>query len=121
MIFRMTVTRQQQPNPVAVGGAAGSVGAATVSSGSSTATATRPVRPSSPGVASATGAAGALGSPIAGGLPPDPMARALRASGGGALPTGGAKPGFTPTGERIGRNDACWCGSGLKYKKCHGR
>ena len=19
----------------------------------------------------------------------------------------------------IGRNDACWCGSGLKYKKCH--
>jgi preprotein translocase subunit SecA len=49
------------------------------------------------------------------------MARALRASGGGALPTGGAKPGFTPTGERIGRNDACWCGSGLKYKKCHGR
>ncbi|HEY3523882.1 MAG TPA: SEC-C metal-binding domain-containing protein, partial [Candidatus Limnocylindrales bacterium] len=32
-----------------------------------------------------------------------------------------ARPGFTPTGERIGRNDACWCGSGLKYKKCHGR
>ncbi len=22
--------------------------------------------------------------------------------------------------ERIGRNDPCWCGSGLKYKKCHG-
>jgi len=21
----------------------------------------------------------------------------------------------------IGRNDPCWCGSGLKYKKCHGR
>ena len=20
----------------------------------------------------------------------------------------------------IGRNDACWCGSGKKYKKCHG-
>ena len=20
-----------------------------------------------------------------------------------------------------GRNDACWCGSGLKYKKCHGK
>ena len=19
----------------------------------------------------------------------------------------------------IGRNDPCWCGSGLKYKKCH--
>ena len=20
---------------------------------------------------------------------------------------------------RLGRNDACWCGSGVKYKKCH--
>ncbi len=32
-----------------------------------------------------------------------------------------ARPGHTPTGAKIGRNDACWCGSGLKYKKCHGR
>ena len=24
------------------------------------------------------------------------------------------------TGVKIGRNDACWCGSGKKYKKCHG-
>jgi preprotein translocase subunit SecA len=32
-----------------------------------------------------------------------------------------ARPGYTPTGAKIGRNDACWCGSGLKYKKCHGR
>jgi preprotein translocase subunit SecA len=23
--------------------------------------------------------------------------------------------------EQIGRNDPCWCGSGQKYKKCHGR
>ncbi len=22
--------------------------------------------------------------------------------------------------EQIGRNDPCWCGSGKKYKKCHG-
>ena len=32
-----------------------------------------------------------------------------------------ARPGYTPTGAKIGRNDTCWCGSGLKYKKCHGR
>jgi len=32
-----------------------------------------------------------------------------------------ARPGYTPSGAKIGRNDACWCGSGLKYKKCHGR
>jgi preprotein translocase subunit SecA len=33
----------------------------------------------------------------------------------------GAKPGHTPSGQRIGRNEPCWCGSGQKYKKCHGR
>jgi preprotein translocase subunit SecA len=35
---------------------------------------------------------------------------------------GGVNPGTvvkTDT-ERIGRNDPCWCGSGKKYKKCHG-
>ena len=59
------------------------------------------------------------------------MARARMESGGNGAPTpagagaggagGGARPGYTPTGARIGRNDPCWCGSGQKYKKCHGR
>ncbi|PZS12139.1 MAG: hypothetical protein DLM64_05595, partial [Solirubrobacterales bacterium] len=22
--------------------------------------------------------------------------------------------------EQLGRNDPCWCGSGAKFKKCHG-
>ena len=26
-----------------------------------------------------------------------------------------------PNRDKIGRNDSCWCGSGKKYKKCHGR
>jgi preprotein translocase subunit SecA len=26
-----------------------------------------------------------------------------------------------PNGQRPGRNDPCWCGSGRKFKKCHGR
>ncbi|HET7040727.1 MAG TPA: preprotein translocase subunit SecA, partial [Gemmatimonadales bacterium] len=41
------------------------------------------------------------------------MARAagLPAQGGGDT---------TPDGKPIGRNDPCWCGSGKKYKKCHG-
>jgi len=42
-------------------------------------------------------------------------------SGPAGAAAGGVRPGFTPTGARIGRNDPCWCGSGLKYKKCHGR
>jgi preprotein translocase subunit SecA len=61
----------------------------------------------SAGVASATGAAGAGAAAGA----------AASALGGGQQ----ARPGHTPTGAKIGRNDACWCGSGLKYKKCHGR
>ena len=28
--------------------------------------------------------------------------------------------GQPPEGEKIGRNDPCWCGSGKKYKRCHG-
>lgn len=28
---------------------------------------------------------------------------------------------ITPPKANIGRNDPCWCGSGKKYKKCHGR
>ena len=27
----------------------------------------------------------------------------------------------TPSGEKIGRNDPCYCGSGKKFKKCHGK
>ncbi|MCL5224154.1 MAG: SEC-C metal-binding domain-containing protein [Patescibacteria group bacterium] len=26
-----------------------------------------------------------------------------------------------PDVKNIGRNDPCWCGSGKKYKKCHGK
>jgi preprotein translocase subunit SecA len=26
-----------------------------------------------------------------------------------------------PANEKIGRNDPCWCGSGKKFKKCHGK
>ncbi len=36
---------------------------------------------------------------------------AARAAGGGTAAAGG----------KIGRNDPCWCGSGKKYKRCHGR
>ncbi|OLC52709.1 MAG: preprotein translocase subunit SecA [Chloroflexi bacterium 13_1_40CM_4_68_4] len=35
-------------------------------------------------------------------------------------PQGNSAPQAPPKG-RIGRNDPCWCGSGKKYKKCHGR
>jgi len=32
-----------------------------------------------------------------------------------------ANPGAVPASGKIGRNDPCYCGSGRKYKNCHGR
>jgi preprotein translocase subunit SecA len=123
-IFRVTVTRQPPPEEVdlqrrlaegaarlaataaqagvaAVAGATG--GGAGTATASPPATGTRPSGPVVKGVAS------------------DPMASARLDGGNGAAGNGEAKPGFTPSGARIGRNDPCWCGSGQKYKKCHGR
>jgi preprotein translocase subunit SecA len=80
-------------------------------------------------VAAATG--GGATRVLSGGAAVGPVARPIRESlgeqvisapgGGAGGTTDGARPGYTPTGERIGRNDPCWCGSGVKYKKCHGR
>jgi preprotein translocase subunit SecA len=43
------------------------------------------------------------------------------AAGGGSVTTPIAqKPKVNSELENIGRNDPCWCGSGKKYKKCHG-
>jgi preprotein translocase subunit SecA len=44
----------------------------------------------------------------------------------GAAPNGapngnGRSQAPVPAGSKLGRNDPCWCGSGKKYKKCHGR
>jgi preprotein translocase subunit SecA len=43
------------------------------------------------------------------------------AGGGGSVSTPIApKPKVNSEIENIGRNDPCWCGSGKKFKKCHG-
>jgi preprotein translocase subunit SecA len=56
-------------------------------------------------------------------------AEAIAAAGGGAATALAAPPATTPMGtpkpvvnehRDIGRNDPCWCGSGKKYKRCHG-
>jgi preprotein translocase subunit SecA len=71
-----------------------------------------------PGAGRASPAPDRVPAPIAG-LPADPM-RGARQAPGDAAARGAERPGFTPSGARIGRNDACWCGSGQKYKRCHG-
>jgi preprotein translocase subunit SecA len=42
----------------------------------------------------------------------EPVRRQAAAVGAAAAPASAAK---------LGRNDPCWCGSGKKYKRCHGR
>jgi preprotein translocase subunit SecA len=126
-IFRVTLTRAPAPPPPPAGlfpmagpgqpgpgqpGGAGSAGAAAgraVTPGGDTpgraALANRPAgaAPTGGGILRGGGAVG--GSGLAGATAPGQQAR----------------PGYTPTGAKIGRNDPCWCGSGAKYKKCHGR
>jgi preprotein translocase subunit SecA len=129
-IFRVTV--QRQPPPGADGGVAEALargaealrGSSGNGAGAGSGTAAQPV-------AARTAAAGSA--ILRGSLPKAPAVRNVTASlggepvtdGGGGDPglsvAGGPKPGYTPTGARIGRNDPCWCGSGAKYKKCHGR
>ena len=141
-IFRVTVTRQPAPGEgdpaVAASLARGAASLSTgngASGGNGRAIGTAGAAGADGGVtadAKVPAAAAVGGSAILrGGPPAPPTTRPMRASlgdqpitsdgGGPAAVPGGPKPGFTPSGERIGRNDPCWCGSGAKYKKCHGR
>jgi preprotein translocase subunit SecA len=62
--------------------------------------------------------------------PPTAVAQAARyTSPDDDVPSGSARtesarpagPGAAAAAGKIGRNDPCWCGSGKKYKRCHGR
>ena len=39
----------------------------------------------------------------------------------GAAGSEAAPQPFVRDGVKIGRNDPCWCGSGKKFKQCHGK
>ena len=47
--------------------------------------------------------------------PQSPMAKA------GIGSKGNSKPNTNTGNRKVGRNDPCPCGSGKKYKHCHGR
>jgi preprotein translocase subunit SecA len=129
-IFNVTVTRQpaQAPGGDPAVATALARGAAALASGNGAGNgASRPRIPA--GAGAAAGAAASGGSAVLRSGPTAPTQRAMTeslgdqpiASGPGGAAAGGVRPGFTPSGARIGRNDPCWCESGLKYKKCHGR
>jgi preprotein translocase subunit SecA len=141
-IFRVTVTRQPGPSPdggdPAVAAALARGAASLASGGRANGTngrngtngagpGTTNVPPDGERVPAAIAAGGSA--ILRGGSSAAPTSRPMQASlgdqpitsGGPTGASGGPKPGFTPSGARIGRNDPCWCGSGAKYKKCHGR
>jgi preprotein translocase subunit SecA len=64
-----------------------------------------------------------------GGGPQGALAIAAAAGGAGLVDDGLPEEELVPAhveqrrvapGDQIGRNDPCWCGSGKKFKKCHG-
>jgi preprotein translocase subunit SecA len=52
---------------------------------------------------------------------PDTAAeQALEGTAGNGAPPAEVETVVKDEHEKLGRNDPCWCGSGKKYKKCHG-
>jgi preprotein translocase subunit SecA len=50
-----------------------------------------------------------------------PVARPVARPAPGREPASVGARAAPAAGPKLGRNDPCWCGSGKKYKKCHGR
>ncbi len=106
-IFRVSLVRQPAP-PVGVEGTGEAPAGGTQAGGGN----------SADGTGSNGRPAGTGGKPLPKPLPQGRTSGgASGASGNGA---GAIRPGYSPAGVRMGRNDQCWCGSGKKYKKCHG-
>jgi preprotein translocase subunit SecA len=124
-ILRVQITRQDPAAPQPLPGPGQPDAGAAQAAG-----APAPRQVASTGQAGREAAAGnaILGS-IARGLPPAPAVRAVKEQLGDEVVgspaatngSGVLRPGYAPDGRRMGRNDVCFCGSGLKYKKCHGR
>jgi preprotein translocase subunit SecA len=109
-VFKVKVEQKPAPIPGRNGGAEA---------------ATSPAPAGGASVAATTnGAAATVATPVLAGRA-SPAPAALRTNrGDGAAPAATATPGGQRTGAaaapKIGRNDPCHCGSGKKFKRCHG-
>jgi preprotein translocase subunit SecA len=92
--------QQYEPRPVSPGGSSTRAGQVTYTGGVGTA------QPSA--LAAAAGGAGA-------GMAPDGYPAEIPEEAAPAV-----QQRRVEAAEQIGRNDPCWCGSGKKFKKCHG-
>ena len=115
-IMRVSLVRQPAAQPE--GSADGTTGT-DGESGTGGAAGATPQSGATGGRAAGTPGVTAAGRPIP---RPMPAGKPIGGAGAGTAAGGGGavRPGYTPAGARIGRNDQCYCGSGKKYKKCHG-
>ncbi len=75
--------------------------------------------PAAPSETPAPARPGPQRSTLPAGAPAPPPGRAPGGAAFSRAPLAGAsRPGALP--RKVGRNDQCWCGSGKKYKLCHG-
>jgi preprotein translocase subunit SecA len=109
-IFRVSV---QQIAPAATETSAGPV-QATTTTGDGVDASTPALRPTP--AAAAGVVPGVAGAARSGSIQYQHGDQAMAATGAGAA-AGGAATGGAP---KLGRNDPCWCGSGKKFKRCHG-
>jgi len=107
-IFRVQVTTTSQPQPQTTTEAAPVRATATATDGDGAAAAAAPVL--------AGAAAKGLAAAVA-------RRGGLQFQHGEQVAAAGAARGAKPSGSegpKLGRNDPCWCGSGKKFKRCHG-
>jgi preprotein translocase subunit SecA len=83
-----------------------------------------PAQPTRPMQESRMDAGGAPETSSTGTAPGSPRGGATATAAGGMIATAsggnGAPARPAQRGPKLGRNDLCWCGSGKKYKRCHG-
>jgi preprotein translocase subunit SecA len=133
-IFRVSVVRQpstptadeaQLAASLAAGAAA--VRSAGIPTAAPSANGSAPTSATFPGGGTSTSSARPLASAptvaaTARNLPAAPALRAMQERLGDEARSDATKgAGPNPAGAKLGRNDPCYCGSGLKFKKCHGR
>jgi preprotein translocase subunit SecA len=120
-IFRVTVVKQPAAPAVAAG--SGGDGAGDAEAAEAVAMAEQLARGAAAVAAGAGRAAapggGGAGAPVAKGLAETAGTKAMAEQ----IRFRGAAPRSSPggPGAKLGRNDPCWCGSGQKFKRCHGR
>ncbi|MGH2407532.1 MAG: preprotein translocase subunit SecA [Candidatus Limnocylindrales bacterium] len=119
-IFRVSVTHHPDTTPLPGPGqpARNGDGAAPVAASGGSVTSAGPIAHAAATAAPSVTAAGAAATRLPGldgGRP-----RVIQEQLGDQVRSRSAVPAGR-SGPKLGRNDPCYCGSGLKYKKCHGR